>query len=241
MANFDRTRWSKKEYAYKYLEAADIQIVERRRLLEILKSFYKHFLGENKQNRVLDLGCGDGILIHELLKIDNSISGTLVDASEDMLNKAQEKLFGFENLCFIRATFKDLLHDRDIKLPRFNLIVSSFAIHHLTMDEKKSLFNYIYLHLEDGGYFLNMDVVLSPTKSLENWYLTLWKEWIYEQQTKLKSKGDYTDIIRRYIEPSHYRNIDTLADQLKALTDIGFRDVDCFYRYGIFSFYGGKK
>ncbi len=83
--------------------------------------------------------------------------------------------------------------------------------------------------------------LLKTTKPLENWYLTLWKKWIDEQQRKLKSKGDYRDIIQRYIESSHYCNIDTLANQLKALTDIGFRDVDCFYKYGIFSFYGGKK
>ncbi len=56
-------------------------------------------------------------MMHELLKIDNSISGILIDASEDMLNKAKEKLFGFENISFIRATFEDLLHGTDIKLP----------------------------------------------------------------------------------------------------------------------------
>lgn len=76
---FDRTPWADKEFARKYLEAADVQIVERRRLLVILKSFYKHFFGGKKQSRVLDLGCGDGVLTAALLEVDGSISATLVD------------------------------------------------------------------------------------------------------------------------------------------------------------------
>ena len=140
MTKFDKTQWSERDFVYKYLEAADIQVIERKRLLKILKSFYKHFLGTKKQNMVLDLGCGDGILTHELLKIDNSLSATLVDGSEDMLNKAEERLADFKNINFVRASFQELLNT-DIQLPDFDLIVSSLAIHHLTTDEKRSLFN----------------------------------------------------------------------------------------------------
>jgi len=32
-----------------------------------------------------------------------------------------------------------------------------------------------------------------------------------------------------------------LFNQLQLLSRIGFRDVDCFYRYGIFSIFGGTK
>ncbi|GBE56796.1 hypothetical protein BMS3Bbin16_01007 [archaeon BMS3Bbin16] len=239
MAEFDKTQWSEKDFAYGYLEAADIYIVERRRFLEILKSFYTHFLGVKKQNRVLDLGCGDGILVHELLKIDDSISATLIDGSEDMLNKAKERLAGFKNIQFIRSSFQELLHT-DLHLPDFDLVVSSLAIHHLTLDEKKSLFSYIYSHLNPCGYFVNIDVILPPTERLENWYLQLWKEQIIETQTALKLEGNYGDIIGKYKE-SRDNKPDTLSDQLNALKDLGFRDVDCFYKYGIFTIFGGKK
>ncbi len=61
-------------------------------MLEILKSFYRHFLSEKEQKSILDLGCGDGMITQELFKVDNSISATLVDGSEDMLNSAKERL-----------------------------------------------------------------------------------------------------------------------------------------------------
>jgi tRNA (cmo5U34)-methyltransferase len=34
---------------------------------------------------------------------------------------------------------------------------------------------------------------------------------------------------------------DTLKNQMDTLREIGFKDVDCFYKYGIFSMFGGRK
>ena len=238
MTKFDRTRWAEKGFGEQYLETADIRVVERKRLLAILKSFYRHFLVDKQQCRVLDLGCGDGVLTNELFRIDGSLSATLVDGSEDMLNKAKERLTGFKNIRFVKASFQELLHT---DLPYFDFVVSALAIHHLTMSEKNSLFEYIYTHLDAGGYFVNIEVVLPPSEALESWYQNLWREWILEKQTELGLEDDYEGTIRSYKEKGHYDKLDTLTDQLDALNDIGFKDVDCFYKYGIFAMYGGKK
>ncbi|MFH2013117.1 MAG: class I SAM-dependent methyltransferase [Pseudomonadota bacterium] len=240
MTKFDNTRWAEKDFAHEYLETADIRILERKTMLEVLKSFYRYFLGEKQQNTVLDLGCGDGILAHELLKIDGSIYATLIDGSEDMLDKARERLTGFSNTRLIKASFQDLLY-KDILLQEFSLVISSLAIHHLTTNEKKSIFNYIYSHLSKGGYFLNTDVVLSPTETLEKWYLELWKEWIIKRQTELNLESGHEGVISNHKEKEHHSRLDTLTIQLNGLKEAGFKDVDCFYKYGIFAVYGGRK
>ena len=239
MTEFDKSHWAQKDFANQYLEASDIYIAERRKLFEILKSFYRYFLANKRNNKVLDLGCGDGILTQELLKVDESISATLVDGSQEMLSKAKEKLSGFKGVNYVRASFQELLK-KDIALSNFDFVVSSLAIHHLDMDEKKSLFEYIYSHLNSGGYFVNIDVVFSPTENLEGWYLLLWKEHIREVQTRLRLEGNYEDIVERY-RSNPDNQPDTLTVQLKALESIGFEDVDCFYKYGIFTIFGGKK
>lgn len=239
MVEFDESRWANAEFSQEYRDNADIYIVERRRLLEVLKSFYRHFLSGKKQKNILDLGCGDGIITQELFKVDNSISATLVDGSEEMLNSARERLKEFKNINYIPASFQEIL-GKDILHQDFAFIVSSLAIHHLTMNEKTSLFKELYDHLHPEGYFLNIDVVLSPYENLEKWYLLLWKEWIDERKKSLAIECDYfDDIIGRY-KNNKDNKPDTLDDQLKALKDIGFHDVDCFYKYGIFTMYGGR-
>ena len=240
MTEFHLRQWAKKDFAYRYLEEADMRIMDRRKLLELLKSFYVHFMGGRKGNRVLDLGCGDGILTHELLKTDDSISAMLIDGSEDMLNKARERLAAFENIRFLRASFQELL-GAGVQLPEFNLVVSALAIHHLINSEKDSLFAYIYSRLSDGGCFVNIDIVLSPTEALAKWYLALWREWMIAKEAEFNIESNYEWVIKSCMEGEHYSRLDILNDQLSALKEAGFQDVDCFYKHGIFVVYGGRK
>ncbi|MDQ7787850.1 MAG: class I SAM-dependent methyltransferase [Thermodesulfovibrionales bacterium] len=240
MTEFDASRWANAEFAREYRDNAEVYIIERRRLLAILQSFYINFLNDGRHKAMLDLGCGDGILTHEILKIDKSISVILVDGSEDMLTNARERLNAFKNLHYIRASFQDIL-ENELLGRNFDFVVSSFAIHHLTMDEKQSLFNKIYAYLNPAGFFVNIDVVLSPTDALEQWYLSLWREWIEEKKLSLHIQGNYYDAIARRYKDNTDNKPDTLNDQLNALKSVGFKNIDCFYKYGIFAMYGGKK
>ena len=240
MTEFNKSQWAKAEFTQEYRENADMYIMDRGRLLNILKSFYGHFIGKEPGADVLDLGCGDGIITNELLKVDASIKAILIDGSEDMLNKAKENLKGFEKIHFIKASFQEILL-KGIMHQNLDFIVSSLAIHHLTMNEKTALFKKIFSYLKVNGYFLNIDVVLAPTGELEQWYFALWKNWIKERKKSLGIEGNYyDDIIRRYKENKDNKP-DTLDSQLNSLKSIGFKDVDCFYKYGIFTIYGGKK
>lgn len=240
MTDFNRTSWAKEEFSRNYLDKADIYIVERRRMFAILRSFSNHFLQKSGKKRLLDLGCGDGILTYELLSEDPNLSVTLVDASEDMLLKAKERFKGVKGNSFIRASFQELLAGKVLK-PGFDLVFSSMAIHHLTMAEKKALFKLIFNCLNDGGYFVNIDVVDAPAEALDSWYMKLWEDWMDEKKLSLGVSGEESkDIIRRYKDLEENRP-DKLDDQMNALRAEGFRDVDCYYKYGIFTIYGGIK
>ncbi|MBU0570517.1 MAG: methyltransferase domain-containing protein [Candidatus Omnitrophica bacterium] len=239
MTWFYKSRWDEKNFADQYLESAGICIPERRKQFEILKSFYIWFLGKKKGAALLDLGCGDGAFVQGLLKIGKSMSATLVDGSDEMLSKARKRLSGFKGITFVKTSFQELLH-KDVVFSSFDFIVSSLAVHHLTLKEKKALFEYAYLHLNKGGYFVNMDVILSPTEDLEKWYLLLWKEYIGKKQKGLKLKNNYEDIVQQYKDSTDNKP-DTLTAQLSALESVGFKEVDCFYKYGIFTIFGGKK
>jgi len=230
------------ESALEFIENADLYILERQTLFKIMKSLYKHFLTNNTENKpikVLELGCGDGRITQELLKVDKNLEGTLIDGSAEMIKNAKKRLKSYLNLTFIQITFQELIKS-DILAGNLDFVVSSLAIHHLQTVQKESLFKFIYDNLNSGGFFLNIDVVRAPSEDLEKWYLKLWKEWIIENDVKSESSKSFQNVPDQYENnPDNHPN--TLENQLNSLKSIGFKNVDCYYKYGIFSIYGGQK
>ena len=241
MSKFEESEWNQPKSSERFIEESDFYIPNRKQQFEVLKSFYTNNLLKpgNKQIKLMDFGCGDGRVTEELLKVDGDLSGVLVDGSKEMINNAKKRLRSYTNIKFHIITFQELIENDLINL-KFDLIISSLAIHHLSRKDKQSLFHFIYSHLNRDGFFLNMDVIKAPTEFLEEWYLTLWREWIQENETKSKNTGRFTNIPDRY-KNNPDNHPDRLQDQLNALESVGFRGVDCYYKYGIFSIYGGQK
>ncbi len=202
MTQFEQSEWKNKKSALEFIENADHYIVGRRRLLEIMKQVYHHFiLGKTKRPvQIMDIGCGDGILTQEILKIDTHIEATLIDGSSKMIEQAKIRLKTYNHLNFIKCTFQELI-ENDLN-NTYNFVVSSLAIHHLSMRQKESLFKYIYDHLDENGLFLNIDTVKAPSYDLEEFYLELWREWITEKEVEYKPETSYMHIPDRYKKKS---------------------------------------
>ena len=239
MTEFSKSNWADEKFVQQYRNNADIYITERKKMIGIMQSFYRQFL-PSKNNNILDLGCGDGIITEKIIEVDNSAKATLVDASEEMLKKAKERLKAFGNMTYKRSSFQEIIKN-GIPGDGYSLAVSSMAIHHLSMSEKTGLFNEIITSLAPGGYFLNIDVVIAPTDTLENWYMKMWEEDMDIKRKELNVfDEDTTAVITRY-KKAEENQPDTLESQLSALENIGFSDTDCYYKYGIFTVYGGMK
>ena len=233
-------QWNDREFAHNYLQTADFTVVGRQRSLQILRSFYVHFLAFRKPNTIIDLGCGDGILAHELLQVDDSISAVLIDGSEDMLEQASKRLAEYANVRYVHASFQEII-SRNIELPGSDLVASSIAIHHLSADEKGTLFRRIHSNLHDGGYFINIDTVRSAFDAIEKWNLELWREQVFANQPPEGYEVVFDEMLEKYTSDSHYTNVDTLESQMRSLAKAGFSQVDCFYKNGMFAIYGGRR
>jgi tRNA (cmo5U34)-methyltransferase len=157
--------------------------------------------------RVLDLGTGDGRLL-ALLKRDRlEITGVGVDFSEVMLEEARKRFAGDERVELIRHDLVEPLPD----LGRFDVVISSFAIHHLEHDRKRSLYGEVFDLLEPDGVFANFEHVASATQRLHLAFFAAIGEPIEDE------------------DPS-----DRLLDvqtQLEWLRALGFDDVDCYWKW----------
>jgi tRNA (cmo5U34)-methyltransferase len=239
MSQFEKTRWADDQFVQEYRDDAGIYLPYRKQCFEIVKSSVHFFFTGNQRLRVLDLGCGDGLFVQELLQSCKVEKVVLLDGSGEMLASAQKRLAGVNGLEFVRASFQELHEGDPLVGQEFDFIFSSLAIHHLILEQKGQIYSYAFNHLAPTGLFLNYDIVMAPTQELEAWSMFLWRLWI-EGHPDQEGAARLRDIPEKYKANSD--NIpDSLDAQLDLLREIGFGWVDCFYKYGAFTLFGGRR
>jgi tRNA (cmo5U34)-methyltransferase len=203
--------WTSSEHALDYLSRAD-SIPHRTEgessLLEFIPSTV---------SRVLDLGTGDGRLL-ALVKLDHPrATAVAVDFSPAMLEAAKKR---FEDDPSVNV----IAHNLDDPLPelgKFDAVISSFAIHHVSHERKRDLYIEIYGALNPGGVFCNLEHVSSPTPELHDQFLNL-----------IGTTRETEDPSNKLLE---------MEPQLAWLREIGFVDVDCHWKWRELALLSGQK
>lgn len=193
--------WTSPKHALAYLARAD-QIPHRTEGEAVLLEQVPR-----SAPRILDLGTGDGRLL-ALLKIDRPQSNCIaLDFSPTMLAAARQRFAD-------DSTVEVIEHNLDQPLPdlgEFNAVVSSFAIHHCTHERKRSLYAEVFDLLKPGGIFCNLEHVASSTPALHNKFLAAIGYTPEEE------------------DPSN--KLLDVETQLAWLREIGFTDVDCYWKW----------
>ncbi len=195
--------WTTAEHALRYLARADA---------------YPHraegdgtLLGQipGDARRILDLGTGDGRLLGLLSRDRPGMAGVGLDFSKPMLQAARERFVDDPRITLIEHDLAEPLPGE--ALGRFDAIVSSFAIHHLEHERKRSLYGEAFDLLEPGGVFANLEHVASPSERVHVAFFAAIGEPLEDEDPSDRLLG---------VEP-----------QLGWLRELGFEDVDCYWKW----------
>ena len=197
----DVNEWQSTAHAGAYLERAD-QVPHRSEGEATLLEEIPSDLA-----RVLDLGSGDGRLLELVLRARPKATGVALDFSPLMLERLRARFAG-------SPAVEIVPHDLSESLPMlgtFDAVVSSFAIHHLDHERKRQLYGEIGQLLGEGGVFCNLEHVASASA--------------YGHARFLAAMGTTPE------EEDPSNKLLDVHTQLEWLRDIGFADVDCYWKW----------
>src|SRR5688572_23042548 len=193
----------------------------------------------------LDLGCGDGILGAAILGEYPSAHGLFVDFSEPMLDQARIQLkehasqLVFENLDYGEpAWVKQMQAYRP-----FDAIVSGYSIHHQPDVRKRSIYEEIYSLLKPGAWFVNMEHIAAESQTAVDLFNDHHIDAWYEREQKsggTKTRQEISDIFmnRPDKDANILLSVNTQCDWLR---EIGYEQVDCYFRIYELAIFGGRK
>ena len=189
----DCNLWSSTEHALEYLRRAD-SIPHRTEGEATLLEFVPLDAA-----RILDVGSGGGRLL-SLVKADRPQTAFVaLDFSPAMLEELHGRFDGDGKVTIVAHDFSNPLPP----LGEFDSVISSFAIHHVLHERKRSLYREVFDLLRPGGAFCNLEHVGSPTDRLHQQFLD-------RIETKRRRGGSFQQTAR-------YRSAIRLAARKSAL------------------------
>ena len=127
---------------------------------DVLGGVFQEIMSKEKA-KVLDIGFGTGTLTTKLYEYGCEVDGQ--DFSRRMIELATEKM---PNAKLYQGDFSKGLVP-ELKDSKFDFIIGTYSLHHLTDAEKVSFFNGLLNQLNDGGKLLIGDVAFETRAELE--------------------------------------------------------------------------
>ncbi len=217
--------WFDPEFVDTWLQRQAQRQPERLRQYSMVRSLFPR--GSDEPFRYIDVACGDGALDEMLLTRFTRAEATVLDGSPVMVERARERLKPFGDR--VTAVQGDLATAawRDVVRGQFDVAVSTIALHNLEDPRLiRDLYREIYEVVAEGGLFMNLEYVRTPSRAL----------WTYYRNASADPEGGWVMPIRNIRDFAG-----TVEEQLAWLREAGFGPVDCFWKEFRLAIFGGFK
>lgn len=206
----------------------------RKKYIPCISDFYGVLIEQipfhaEEEFTVLDLGAGTGLLSSMVKEAFPKARLTLADVSNAMLDKARERFEKTNGIAFEVMDF-----ELEEITGTYDAVISALALHHSPLDQLRDIFRRIFASLEPGGVFINADQILGETPEIEAEYEKAWLR-------HARAAGCTDKEIEIAIERMKADKTSTLRDQLAALGEAGFQQLNCWYQFYRYATYSGRK
>jgi tRNA (cmo5U34)-methyltransferase len=193
---------------------------------------------------ILDIGCGDGVIGRYLMNQFPQTHVIFADFSDPMLDAAKNLLNNSQRARIIKADFSSSIWLNNVSPHQpIDVVVSGFAIHHQPDQRKQELYREVFDLLGQGGVFLNLEHVASPTIDVQRLFDSFFGDHLncfHQARDPQKSREEIEQAY--YNRPDKSENIlAPVETQCQWLRQIGFADVDCFFKVFELAIFGGRK
>ena len=232
--------WQREDLAKIFLEDVRGGIPLAAEQIDVLLRTVRHAVAQVDQ--LLDLGCGDGILGRMVLGQYAEATGVFLDFSEPMIEAAKKKADLQARPSSFETWQEDWAQSVAHNAP-FDLVLSGLAIHHLPDERKKELYREIFELLKPGGLFLNLEHVAPHSQWSQDAFDDLFVDSLWSHDQRRGGTRARADVAREwYHRPDKSANLlAPLELQCQWLGEIGYQDVDCFFKLFQLALLGGKK
>jgi tRNA (cmo5U34)-methyltransferase len=232
--------WQEPEVAQRFLDERSLLIPHREEQLGIMVRMIR---AAGTPLRVLDVGCGSGVLLGAALLAFPEAQGVGVDYSPPMLAAAREKLAPLGKRAGLVAADLGSPDWLAAATGPFDTILSGYCIHHLPDDRKRVLYEELYGLLSPGGAFVHAEHVASATPELEALFDDAMSEHLWRRRRERGEEVTLEQVRYHFLtRPDRAANIlAPVETQLAWLREIGFVQVDCTWKWFELAIFGGQR
>ena len=157
---------------------------------------------------LLDLGCGTGLELDEIFKINPMVQVTGIDLAEKLLEKLSQKHAARKSqLNLVLADY----FEYDFGEDTYDVALSVQTLHHFSHEEKLGLYKKIYACLKPSGFYIESDYI-APTQEFEDFH--------FSENKRIRSELRITEGLYHCDTPC------TVENQIAMLQKAGFGTVN---------------
>ena len=199
---------------------------------------------QTRSLRALDLGVGTGVFSKRFLEKYANSKVVAIDGAASMLELAKSRLGELsQRVEWVLSDFRTM-PKTVIRPDTFNVVISSYALHHLNAQEKLAVMKSVVRAIKPSGWFLNADLVMAEAPDVERRIQEIRVKAITDRAPAQDKRFYSTDATRQFLDDLEATEQDqpqTLNQDMRILRESGITNAEVFWKEYREAVIGGSK